>query len=717
MEEKTKKRMMKVGLASICLAMATPLVFAGCSAEPVKGDKGDPGQDGKSAYEIANEQKVNNNEDPYANEQEWLDSLKGESGTDGKPGTDGKDGVSVIGVSSEMVSHNGVPTLKFTFTYSNDTTSEAYSAVDMPLEFDIVGSTIKGVDATLGKSIDAAVEYCKTNIFNKVDYSVVQGSSNTYTVDNLKSTLNLTSDIPWFVKVGSATDYYDISQIRIGNQTYNTNSTISLSIGNNCFINDKVFEVKENNDLYVAFPALYDLVAMDTTSADYALNGNFGIINSFGDREDIVANTVITPWADTDGTLSVTNAVMLETDGVVSNNTSSSTATLPVYNVALKNGTTTFNVECNGLKVGDKAMVRITEKIGDQLTETVRYAYDTITSENTLSGYVAGWLEGDAWDSFTKVTRTYDVFVTQTDGSVKSFSFKTVAEKMAFKAYNVGNDTVATVTDASLEQIYSKVYGKISNTSGATVEVSYDALSDKLPDAGLQNTYMVPIGSIPGITKDGQITKIAFANKDTSVTTTTYDIVKEFSKTDKVKLGVDQNVFITSNAFKIQYGYIYMPSHLVKSMAYVSDTIIIDGDAYPFVIYGDATPSLTLNLVNGTTEFDVPASQIESKDDNTYEVKLTDTTQKVMFTYGDASGGDNIFIIEYSVDSEGNKTFTKNSIDLYSTEYNLFFYDSYGAAISAVEQKTRHFVIITPKGVAELTLIINPQKTSSEIGS
>ena len=47
----------------------------------VKGDKGD---DGKSAYEIAVEHEYD------GTEEEWLDSLKGKDGKDGQDGQDGK---------------------------------------------------------------------------------------------------------------------------------------------------------------------------------------------------------------------------------------------------------------------------------------------------------------------------------------------------------------------------------------------------------------------------------------------------------------------------------------------------------------------------------------------------------------------------------------------------------------------------------------------------
>lgn len=50
------------------------------------GEKGDPGKNGKSAYEIA----VDNGFE--GTEQEWLNSLKGEKGDKGNPGKDGKNG-------------------------------------------------------------------------------------------------------------------------------------------------------------------------------------------------------------------------------------------------------------------------------------------------------------------------------------------------------------------------------------------------------------------------------------------------------------------------------------------------------------------------------------------------------------------------------------------------------------------------------------------------
>jgi hypothetical protein len=55
--------------------------------EDLKGDSGDQGEDGKSAYELAVEGGYTESE------SEWLASLKGEKGDDGQDGEDGEDGV------------------------------------------------------------------------------------------------------------------------------------------------------------------------------------------------------------------------------------------------------------------------------------------------------------------------------------------------------------------------------------------------------------------------------------------------------------------------------------------------------------------------------------------------------------------------------------------------------------------------------------------------
>ena len=54
--------------------------------------KGEKGDDGKSAFEVANDVRIANGETPYANEEEWLETLKGDDGIPGPPGADGQDG-------------------------------------------------------------------------------------------------------------------------------------------------------------------------------------------------------------------------------------------------------------------------------------------------------------------------------------------------------------------------------------------------------------------------------------------------------------------------------------------------------------------------------------------------------------------------------------------------------------------------------------------------
>lgn len=54
----------------------------------VQGEKGADGANGKSAFEIANDVRAKNGEEPFATEEEFLASLKGTDGKDGINGTD-----------------------------------------------------------------------------------------------------------------------------------------------------------------------------------------------------------------------------------------------------------------------------------------------------------------------------------------------------------------------------------------------------------------------------------------------------------------------------------------------------------------------------------------------------------------------------------------------------------------------------------------------------
>ncbi len=58
--------------------------------DSLKGPAGERGVDGKSAFEIANEVRVANGQQPYGSEINWLLSLRGSAGFDGRPGADGK---------------------------------------------------------------------------------------------------------------------------------------------------------------------------------------------------------------------------------------------------------------------------------------------------------------------------------------------------------------------------------------------------------------------------------------------------------------------------------------------------------------------------------------------------------------------------------------------------------------------------------------------------
>lgn len=189
MEEKTKNRMMKVGLASICLAMATPLVFAGCSAEPQKGDKGDPG---KSAYEIANEQQVNAGKDAYASEQEWLDSLKATAQ------------ISDISVAYDATKslEMGYPHMKVTVEYQEGDPYTTYFPANVDLEFDTIGHSLMGMDVLLGGKIDEKLYDISVRDFNSSEALTKLGTSQTYSLDVLNTKMQYTAvnKLDWYVR-------------------------------------------------------------------------------------------------------------------------------------------------------------------------------------------------------------------------------------------------------------------------------------------------------------------------------------------------------------------------------------------------------------------------------------------------------------------------------------------------------------------------------------
>lgn len=757
MEEKKKSRFMKVGLASICLAMATPLVFAGCAAEPEKGEKGDTGasayevarangftgteaewlaslqgQQGASAYEVAKANGFTGSEEEWlaslkgdegdsayevakangftGTEAEWLASLKGAEGSQGDPGK------SVTSVTSKVITKDGKPCIRYYFYM--DYSSTSYSC-DVPyassLEFDVEGYSIGGIDTVIGRNIDTVLQTMQTKIFNKVA-AAEGGAATYYSVEDLKEAITGISDFDWYVKVGHFTDHYEIDGIRLGSTVYNADSTTTLSIGNNNFIQDKVYYIDEGNfDVYVAAPMLLELT---DDVEDYELYGNFAVFNRTGEADAEMACVAITPYNSADTVKTATRfdytstpdqpaapeLTIASTGGVIYyNETLSYNDEIDTYNVTLKNGTTPIVINYDGKSEGDIIVTRITEG-----QNAPRYAIDTITSETQdFVGYTVGWLTGDDWASFTNSTRTYDITIYKTDGTRISTQFKTVSSK---EKTTVNEE--ATVT-AGLTFIKDNLYNKITNRSDGAKQVMTFAEAEaarSLSANTLRDNLMVYTLDI-GAGKTIQNLTFASDYGDNSL-----GIIAEFTKNQTFEISIGNNVFIKSNAFTVSAdGKVSISAALLGSLGSKCSLLIIDGEIVSLDQFmASTTTTFTLNSEHSTQN--TVASYSEAG--LTYcTAQIADTTEYIRFDNESLSDGDIIMIAEFSMDASGmSATLVSCGFDTYTTENGLFVYESYGKDADEVTPKTRMLLVNAgDAGAAMIVLSIN--QPSSDIDS
>lgn len=113
---------------------------------------------------------------------------------------------------------------------------------------------------TSNSTIKASTEQVISNLYTKVyNNEDVLGKKQTYTMQQINTIMN--ENITYYIEVGTFENISEISNIELGNITYNKNDDISLSIGNSNFIKDKAFKVVENK-LFIACP----IVAFETVS-------------------------------------------------------------------------------------------------------------------------------------------------------------------------------------------------------------------------------------------------------------------------------------------------------------------------------------------------------------------------------------------------------------------------------------------------------------------
>ncbi len=96
----------------------------------------------------------------------------------------------------------------------------------------------------------AVVEYVKTTLYT----ASKAGLSKEYTVEGLKAETGF-ENLQYYTKVATLKNFNKVEKLRLGNQNFTKEQEVAFSIGNNVFIKDKSWYVKDNT-LYVAAPIL-----------------------------------------------------------------------------------------------------------------------------------------------------------------------------------------------------------------------------------------------------------------------------------------------------------------------------------------------------------------------------------------------------------------------------------------------------------------------------
>lgn len=233
---------------------------------------------------------------------------------------------------------------------------------------------------------------------------------------------------------------------------------------------------------------------------------------------------------------------------------------------------------------------------------------------------------------------------------------------------------------------------------------------------GEEFTNYVAVATLPA---DIEVNSIGFAmasysrpsedlSEETTQTLMAYMTLADFAKDDIVKYSIGNNTFINQKAFYVENNKLYVAADLMESMGSIVDLLKINQSIIPL---GDFTAKEKINLTNVL----VPNAKntitkaSEDADSDEYNVTLVNTNEYVQFTYDGADANDKITIIEFEVDEETMSIkFVGSGIDVYTEANKVFFYESYGKDISKVTAKTRYYYVVTPQGVASLTLNITP---------
>lgn len=230
-------------------------------------------------------------------------------------------------------------------------------------------------DFTSSKNIKSNVDNIVTNLTSNV-YNKVGGTwaGNKLTMAEVNEILE--ADYNYYVDVGTLNAKFgEVTSIKLGDQTFESDQEVELSVGNNSFIVEKAFYV-ENNKLFVAAP----VIAFETRANSKIVINNKEF--SLG----------LNPFTDSKAVTGV--AFKNESDGTVAQVEESAE-----YNVQVNAVTSWLKIEFEGAEEND---IAITKKVKDgQLNSYGIVTMDDASTNPHIGFYPVTPSQVDGLEPFT----------------------------------------------------------------------------------------------------------------------------------------------------------------------------------------------------------------------------------------------------------------------------------------------------------------------------
>ncbi len=238
----------------------------------------------------------------------------------------------------------------------------------------LVGLSACGKKQTIALStsantdINSAVDYLVTNVY---DNSTTFGTGTTYSVSEAQEK---DSDFVYYVEVATLKNFDEVTKVTVGKQEFASDDTISLSIGNNNFLEDKVWYVEEGK-LYVSAVVM---------SFEFYQNNTI-TVNS---TKATIKNT------ETLQTLTLSNVAFKN-----STNTCERVGTTNEYNLTLNYGNAWLGFYYDGATATDVALTKKVKTKTDG-TKTINYGITTTEAADNypVAFYVGAYKDGEYSD-------------------------------------------------------------------------------------------------------------------------------------------------------------------------------------------------------------------------------------------------------------------------------------------------------------------------------